>query len=287
MLMQLKLKDDRPLAYAEYGRPDGLPLFFFHGIPGSRIFRPPDEVTSRAGVRLICIDRPGYGESTFRFSRTILDWPNDVVQLADHLGIHKFAVAGHSGGGPYTAACACALPERVTSAALICPAGPIDSPGALEHMDGLNRIGFRVGRVMPWLLWRFFVWTFFREGHQHPEKIMERDAATRPFADAELWRDGSIRKVCYASVAEAFRNGTKGHAWEARLLSRPWNIPLEQIRIPAHLWYGNVDRTTPTQMAHHLAGRIPNCKTHLCEDEAHLLIFPHWAEILAGVSETQ
>lgn len=279
------LPDGRTLAYAQYGVPDGKAVFFFHGIPGSRTFRPPDETTTKLGVRLICVDRPGYGESTFYSPRTILDWPKDIVQLAGHLGIDKFSIAGHSGGGPYVAACAYALPERIIAAASVSGAGPIDSPGALEHMDGLNRMGFRVGRYMPWLLWQLAVWAFYREGHRRPETVMERDAATRPRADAELWKVDSIREVCYASVIEAFRHGTKGHAWEARLLSRPWNISLDQIRVPYHLWHGTADRTTPIQMGRYLASKIPNCGLHIYEDEAHLLIFPRWQEILSTLLE--
>ena len=283
--MEIKLNDNRILAFAEHGDPQGKPVFFFHGIPGSRIFRPPDEITTKLGVRLICIDRPGYGLSSFFPHRTILDWHDDVAQLADRLGIKKFFIAGHSGGGPYVAACAYALPERVIAAASICGAGPIDSPGALEHMDGLNRVGFRAGRYMPWLLWRLAIWAFYRDGNRRPETVMERDAATRPRADADVWEIDSIREVCYASVIEAFRRGTKGHAWEARLLTHPWNIPLDKIHLPVHLWHGTADRTTPIQMAQYLARKIPNCITHFDEDEAHLLIFPHWKEILSNLLE--
>jgi len=283
----LQLTDNRILAFAEYGDLHGRPIFFFHGMPGSRIFHPSDLITKKMGARLICVDRPGYGESTFQPSRHILDWPRDIAQLADHLGIDKFFVAGHSGGGPYVMACAYVLPERVIAAASICGAGPIDSPQALEHMDGLNRIGFRVGRSMPWNLWRFAIWAFYREGRQRPEKIMERDSASRPHADAELWKIDSIREVCYASVVEAFHYGTKGHAWEARLLTHPWNIPLEKIRVSVDLWHGTADRTTPIQMAKYLADKIPNCQLHIYNDEAHLLIFPHWEEILANLLERE
>ena len=70
---KIYLRDGRILSYAEYGDPCGKPIFFFHGTPGSRYFRPPDEITARLGVRLICVDRPGYGESTFQPGRRILD----------------------------------------------------------------------------------------------------------------------------------------------------------------------------------------------------------------------
>jgi pimeloyl-ACP methyl ester carboxylesterase len=285
IIMEITLNDNRLLTYAEYGIPNGNPIFFFHGMPGSHLFRPSDEVTSRLGVRLITADRPGYGQSTFQPNRRIIDWAEDIAQLADHLGIDKFSVAGHSGGGPYAAACAYALPGRVKAAALIATAGPLDSPDALEHMESLNRMGFRVGRYIPWWIWRMLIWYFYHDGRDRPEKVMERDAASRPRADAELWKIDSIRKVCYASAVEGFRHGTKGHAWEARLLTRPWNLPIEKIRVPVHLWHGTRDRTTTIEMARHLADKIPNSHLHVCDDEAHLLIFPHWEEILLKLME--
>ena len=109
----LKLKDGRTLGYIDLGNKDGKPLFHFHGFPGSRL-----EATILAdraivkNIRVICIDRPGMGLSDFKENRTLLDWPDDVVELADALEIDKFAVEGISGGGPYAAACAYKIPDR-------------------------------------------------------------------------------------------------------------------------------------------------------------------------------
>jgi len=75
----ITLKDGRKLAYAEYGEPAGKPVFFFHGTPGSHFFHPPDGITQKMGVRLITVDRPGYGLSTFLPKRRILDWPGDIT----------------------------------------------------------------------------------------------------------------------------------------------------------------------------------------------------------------
>jgi pimeloyl-ACP methyl ester carboxylesterase len=125
-------RDSRTLAFSIYGDPHGKPVFFFHGTPGSRLFRPPDEITSRVGVKLICVDRPGYGNSTFQTGRRILDWPEDIVQIADNLGLDTFAVVGHSGGGPYALACAHRLSDRVSLAATLAGAGPV----AISPLDG-------------------------------------------------------------------------------------------------------------------------------------------------------
>jgi pimeloyl-ACP methyl ester carboxylesterase len=283
--LSLILKDGRALAFAEYGDPGGKPVFLFHGTPGSRLYRPSEEVTSKARVRLICVERPGYGLSSFKPNRAILDWPGDVLEVAGHLGIQRFAVAGHSGGGPYALACTYALPQSVTSTILISSAGPPDSPGALQHMVGLNRSGYRFGRWMPWPVWRFLIWAIYRETRRHPEKIMEREATTRPSADAELWKQDSVRETCYASVVEAFHHGTQGVAWDARLITRAWGFDLEKIHSLVHIWHGTSDRRTPVHMANFMAAQLPTCQIHICEGQAHLLIFQYWPEILSRMAE--
>jgi pimeloyl-ACP methyl ester carboxylesterase len=274
------LKDGRTLAYAEYGVTDGTPVFFFHGMPGSRFFRPPDEITARLRVRLICMDRPGYGASTFQLGRHILDWPVDIAQLADHLGIDKFAVAGHSGGGPYVAACAYAIPDRLTAAAILSGAGPIDSSDGTLGMSAANKFGIRVGRFIPWPLWQALIWMFYQRRAMDPAADMDRGDGIRPPADDEQIHKPDVREACLLSEVEAFRPGLRGLAWDARLLTRHWGFPLEDIRIPVHLWHGTEDDQVPISMAHYIAGKIPGCKITICENEAHLALFPHWEEIL-------
>lgn len=105
---QVILPDGRKLAYAEFGRPDGVPVLYFHGAPGSRLepLLIGDDVLNQLGLRVIAPDRPGMGGSDFQRGRGFSDWPADVVALADALGLGRFAVLGNSGGGPYAAVCA-------------------------------------------------------------------------------------------------------------------------------------------------------------------------------------
>src|SRR5262249_13234638 len=108
----LTLRDGRRLAYLDYGDAAGFPILCCHGTPGSRLDfavygTPLDEVH----VRLIVPDRPGYGCSEAKRTARLLDWPDDVAQLADHLGLARFAVLGVSGGGPFAAACAYKLAQ--------------------------------------------------------------------------------------------------------------------------------------------------------------------------------
>jgi pimeloyl-ACP methyl ester carboxylesterase len=276
----LCLGDGRRLGYALYGDPHGKPVFFFHGIPGSRLYRPPDEITAKMGVRLICTDRPGYGLSDFQPGRRIPSWADDINELAEALGLGKFVVAAHSGGAPYAYACAAALPDRVTAAGILSGVAPPDSDRALRGMRGLNRAGYIFGPWIPWPLWRLAIWAFFRTGRDDPASVFERGKKARPPADQNLWYRSEVREVCLASGAEGFRNGTRGHAWETRLLLRPWGFRLEDVRVPVYLWHGTDDHETPVGMARESARRLPDCRPTICEGEGHSLLFAHWEEIL-------
>jgi pimeloyl-ACP methyl ester carboxylesterase len=285
--MQCKLADGRELAFAEYGEPLGKPLFFFHGAPGSRLFHPPDEITRRKGVRLICVDRPGYGGSTFQPGRTILDWAKDVAALADKLDIRSFAVAGHSAGGPYALACTYSLPERVTMAAVLSGAGPVDAPGATEGMTFINWLGFKLGSYVPWPVMRAMVWWFFRKQAADPAHAVDTDQRERAAADEEVMRIPGVREICIASDVDAYRQGLLGYAWDVRLITRPWDISLEDIKVPVHLWHGTADNFVSTRMARYMEAKIPNCTAHISEGDAHMLLIPRWEEILTTIVQTE
>src|SRR5215469_15494010 len=89
----IRLRDGRRLAFAEWGEPHGMPVIHHHGTPGSRLEHEGAPVVYQAaGVRVITPDRPGYGLSDPLPGRTLLDWPADVAELADALGLERFAI---------------------------------------------------------------------------------------------------------------------------------------------------------------------------------------------------
>jgi len=123
----VRLRDGRVLAYEEYGISTGFPVLSFHGGLSSRLdAAPAHEAAVAKGIRLISPDRPGMGLSTYQHGRRLTDWPADVAQLTDALGIERFAVMGWSAGGPYAAVCAAKMDGRVTAAAF-------DAPGPSQY----------------------------------------------------------------------------------------------------------------------------------------------------------
>src|SRR6478672_5585887 len=133
--------DGRTLTIAEWGTPDGFPVFLFHGTPGSRFGGQADaSAYASVGTRVIAYDRPGYGGSDRFPGRRVVDSVADVSAIADSLGIDRFAVSGGSWGGPHSLAVAARLPERVTRAACIAGVAPFDMPGFdwFASMDAVN-----------------------------------------------------------------------------------------------------------------------------------------------------
>lgn len=278
---QIRLRDGRQLGIAQYGDLTGRPVFFFQGTPSSRLLHPDESITASLGARLVMLDRPGFGLAGFQPGRTLLHWPDDVAEVADRLGIERFAVVGVSGGGPYVAACAYKIPQRLTSAAMVGSIGPIDAPRATQGMPRVRRAGASIARRAPWLL-RPLMW-LFQNPSRDPERFFARYTSHNLKADRALLAKPEFREMLMASYAEATRAGVRGFAWEVRIVSRAWGFRLEDIPIKIQLWHGEKDSSTPLAMAQTMARAIPDCSTRFLADEGHFLIFTRWREILSAL----
>jgi pimeloyl-ACP methyl ester carboxylesterase len=279
---QMVLPEGRRLGFAEYGDAQGTPILYFHGWPSSRLeARAMRGIIAEIGLRVIAPDRPGYGLSEFKPERAIVDWTDDVRALADHLNLSRFAVLGISGGGPYAAACAARLAERLTNVLLVCSMGPTDAPEATKGMVPLNRCLLAFARNVPWLAQRvagFCLRTLWGTGDQ---VIPEQIEACLPERDQKTLADQELRRLLTESSREGLRPGVDGAAWDGFLFSRPWGFDLQQIRVPVSLWHGEKDVIVPVSMGHFLAKSIPGCKAQFYPEDGHFsLPFSRMREIL-------
>ena len=134
----MTLPDGRRLSWYEFGDPDGSPVIYTAGTPVSGLGGGSyDEAARAAGLRWISPDKPGYGHSDYQRNRSVIGWGDDVAALAGHIGLDRFALAGESGGGPFTVAAAHHLRSRITVVVLIATGGPFRRGGASGH-DGEN-----------------------------------------------------------------------------------------------------------------------------------------------------
>jgi pimeloyl-ACP methyl ester carboxylesterase len=284
----LHLPDGRVLSWGEYGAPGGVPAFFFHGQPGSRIqARLLDVPAARHGVRIIAPDRPGYGFSSPAPRRRLLDWPADVAAVADALGLDRFAVAGLSAGGPHALACAYRLPERVTATVLLsspappplAPRRPFDgrlermASGVLQRSHPLEVLSSRV------LLWRATSQPFDTWFERALRRLMER----MPAADREILQREDVWRVLVDDAHENLRQGLAGSIGDERVIDGEWGFDPAAVRGHVEVWHGVADRQVTAAEGEALAARLPDATLHLHPTGGHYVTVDHADEILRAV----
>ena len=278
----LRLPDGRRLGYAEYGDPQGKPILEIHGNPSSRLGAELfDEAAKKMGIRVIGIDRPGIGLSDYKPHRKLLDWPDDVIELADALGFDRFPIVGGSGGAPSTLACAYKIPERLSAVGVLFGPRPIGTPGATDGWSRSRRVQAFFERNGPFWLVRMAMSIIARTLRNNPEKAFSMMFEELPPPDKAALDDPKVQQQFVNTVREAFRAGPDGVAMDKILIMKPWGFKLEDISIEVHLWYGEDDKLVPPVMGRYLANTIPNCQARFIPGEGHFSLLPnHVEEIL-------
>ena len=258
-----KVRDGRTVGYGEWGSPDGVPVFFFHGTPGSRILaRVFQEPAQEKGIRLIGTDRPGYGLSDLKEDRTVSDFVSDIEDLAEFLDIDRFGVMGASGGSPYTLACAHRFPDRVLGAVVLCGVGPPES------WDEPTRTMLEQATANPEM----------SETNLQQALVSVRDSRQTVIDSIIQNVPESMRSVAESKpelinayvdhTIEALRQGTRGTMVEQQLVLKPWGFDVADIRVPVRIWCGGKDVLLP--QAHWMADRIPRAHLRVDEEAGHI-----------------
>ena len=281
------LKNGGSLAYVEYGDPAGVPVFFFHGWPSSKTMAQLTDAAARElGIRIISPDRPGIWESGFQANRTLLDWPDVLEQLADHLGLDRFYILAISGGAPYAYATAIRLRDRVRAIAIVSGAPPIVDLADQGGLLLLYRWMLTLYRKSPRLLRALFYVARPIASIRPPIrlrplllKILQLQAC-----DASALRDSAAFEACFESQRRAWRASAKGIMTDAEIYARPWGFRLEDVDVPVRLWHGKQDRAFSIHLAEEVSSRLPNCCARYIDNEGHYsLPIRHVREILADL----
>jgi len=282
----LHLAGGRTLCLAQFGDPAGPPLFYFHGYPGSRL-----EVGILDGLpmRVLALDRPGYGGSSPLAGRRLLDWPGDVAAAADQLGIARFAVLGVSGGGPFAAACAYALPQRVSGGLLLCPVPPASAlEGLPRQAQGDLALLMHLGRH-PRAARTFLVmarWLARQPRLLTPEAIQRYGPLRLPAADVQALAEPVSSRIL-ASFREGIRPGVEGLCADARIYARPWEFALRDVQVPLAVWHGTADTIVPAATSEAYC-QMPQGGRHLVAAEGHYsLVIRHGPRIVAAFAQTR
>jgi pimeloyl-ACP methyl ester carboxylesterase/DNA-binding CsgD family transcriptional regulator len=285
----LRLADGRQLSYAEVGAPDGLPVLYFHALNASRLELLIHAERLRAlGVRLIAVDRPGYGHSAFVELRDYRDYVPDVRALLDGLGIAAVHLLSASAGCAHALHTAWAMPERVLGVHCTAVVPPIDHILASDSASTLNSMMNQFFRVVPSLLRPAMELALFG---QTVESLLSSMTAARSnnafsLAEADIAYIAAPEQLPYfvASMMESLRQGPRAWAMESVLINQPWSIDLREIRVPVHLWHGTDDGLVPTDMVASFASALPHATLTLLEHDTHLLAFRNIERLVGAMA---
>ncbi len=292
----IQLADRRDLAWMEVGDSGGTPVIALHGSPGRGTdFAVYHATALKCGVRVIGVDRPGYGHSAYHPRRSLSDWPDDVSQLAYHLGLERFGVIGHSAGGPHALACARFLSRRLLGCGVLSGFAPQARTPITEGMLLSNRIQTALYRHWPsnldgvalgmGLLAIPLVAPMLRHARRHPEREVDRMMRQMlPECDAVVVSRPEIHANLVAEAATFNYETLRTSIQDMAICIRDWGFELQDIETPIHIWHGELDRNVPVAHAHGQESTIPSATLHLCAGEGHWLLVDHMAEVLRVVA---
>jgi pimeloyl-ACP methyl ester carboxylesterase len=292
MSQAITLSDGRTLGYAECGtRSSSPPIFYCHGWPSSRLEMSLWlDAVLKTNAYIISPDRPGMGISSFQPNRQILDWPQDVIELADHLQIPRFKILAASAGCPYALACAAKIPtERLIAVDVVSGFYPLDLEA--NSMLWSSRIQFFLARWFPWGVEKVMDFWFAgpaREKHEdHNQADVFRDRTMKVMAvtseeDKRCMADEKISEGMLDTFRESLQQGSKGMTHEGKLLGGSWGFELESLRDKrVCLWQGDLDRNCPVSIAQEVVQRVSHVELKVVRKEGHLsLIVNQGEEIL-------
>lgn len=274
----VRLSDGRSLGWTAWGAPGGrIVVEQPHvGVSGRRAFDEDVAVIADAGIRLIIVARAGLGESSPKNDRTVQTDSEDMVGLADALGLDRLHLLGHCGGSGPALAFAARWPDRVASLALVSPAAPLNGPGADSYLiPRLNSMRASL-RFRP--LARFVAWGQRRAYWRDPEKALEEGWKLLPAVD-RVFVEGLRRRLTRLEADEYFGSAAT-YLGEWGAVQGPWNIDWSAIRCPMVIDHGELDTTWPVGMGRWLASVLPTAELHVDPARGHYLAPPELVALL-------
>lgn len=282
----LKLSDGRHLAYQEYGDPSGEVVVHCHSVLGSRLERAfnVEEICKQRTVRLIVIDRPGFGMSDPDPEMSFKKWPQDLAQLMDELGLEKISITGYAMGGQYALACAHEIPERIKKISIISAGMPALVSADYEQMIPLYKMNTRLARHVP-KVYKLLSSVLVKGVLNNPDSFFSQLSEKVKPVDRKIMNSPAFKDTVFHSMHEGFRQGGKSSSMEIVQLMHDWGFDLNNIHIPINIWHGQNDCHVPIALSKRFEENIKETQYFIQENQGHYLFFTHWDEILKELTQ--
>ncbi|WP_435146138.1 alpha/beta fold hydrolase [Halobaculum sp. P14] len=272
--------DCRRLAYAEYGDPDGDPVLFLHGTPGSRRLGALFDADARErGVRLLAPDRPGFGRSAPWPTRSVSDAGTFLTAVLDDAGVGAAPVVAFSGGAAQALATAATDPGRVSRVDCVAGATP---PEVAERTPPVQRALAWAATTAPAVLRALLRGQSWLAARRDPSFVVGQYTASD--RDAPVPDDAA--SAVKTDFLEALAESRSGTVTELRNAASEWGIALDEIGVDVRLWHGDADTNVPVDGVRRLASTLPAAELHVVDGADHLgTLLSATPDVLDGVGE--
>jgi pimeloyl-ACP methyl ester carboxylesterase len=253
-----------------------------HSAPGGGSFDPDPVVTQARNVRLLSIDRPGYGRSDPVGAgqwATVASAADDLAAVLDSLHVERVGVVGWSAGGRVALALAARRPDLVSRLVVIATPAPDEelpwiAPGEREALERLRELApeqahAELGRRLDALV---------------PVDPLAADAlwllAAGPTDEAVLRLPGARARLGEMLQA-GFAQGARGLAADiAGYCLQPWGFEPAAVQAETLLLYGSRDPVAGPPHGRWWQTRLPDARLELAPGAGHLLVIPMWPRVL-------
>ncbi len=273
----INIGPERELAYDEYGKADGYPLVYFHDSGSSRLESAFFHRSARNyGYRILAIDRPGVGCSSYYDLQSPREFCDDVLVLADRLGIRQFGVMSLGAGGIYALTLAHQAPDRVSM--LVNLAGLPAS--VFNESDTKSYTASCINGLTPPLV-KFLVRLKQALFPDSPQSLLERLQGYVNFTDRKVLAHPRVKRALMLDQYEVVRQGNRGLAQDIALCFRKLDFRLEEVGVPTTIWQGSGDRLSQRADCEFMAARIPHASFYRIPNRGHYFFVTGMDEVFS------
>jgi pimeloyl-ACP methyl ester carboxylesterase/DNA-binding CsgD family transcriptional regulator len=272
----IRLSDGRRLAYRDYGDPAGAPMLYFHeGLGSSLLPRDADALARDLCLRIVSVERPGFGQSDPRPDYSFDGVAEDMVELCDALGLSDVRLSAILSGAPSAIQTAIRLGDRATRI-LICSGRPPRPTARAGNL--LTQFRARL-ESHPWVLDTFYAILRLRMTPGLVERMIATgsglSAGDRDFLRANPW----VVEFVAGYVTECLARTSRGAADEIKAFRRAGNLTVADLNCPLTVWHGDQDQFAPLSDLLDYLGDKPR-EVKVFPGIGHLLALQHWDDML-------
>lgn len=274
----ITLSDGRRLAYRDYGDPAGRPVLIFHEGLGSSLLPPGAQALAlELGLRLVCAERPGFGQSDPRPDYSFDGVADDMVELCDQLGLQRLRIGAILSGAPSALQTAIRLGPRAEGV-LLCSGRPPRPMGEAGARSAMTLFRARIENN-PWVIETFYAILRLRLSPQMVDRIVRGSTVNSPGDAAFFDANAHIAGYIAAYVGEALARTSRGAADEVKAFRRARNLTVADLTCPLEVWHGEEDVFAPlSDLLDYLGDKASEVR--VIPGVGHLMALKHWEEVL-------